>query len=290
MGFSGMIIVYIGGLYIDYWQGSQKEMFGFQSLFLMGACIGYSTVILLSIAPEVSREPKKESLREFLTGFQILFRDKPFVIWMLFHGCWSFSVGFAGPFFTVYLLKELKLSLANVALYTALGEIASISLARLWGKLADRYGNRRILIVCCIGKSIFPALWIFATGIDTLGAIIWLGFVHSVRGFNSGQQITILNMALWFSPQEHRATYLSSDNSITNILSAISPFIGGLIIGLIGNWHREVAILGWQHRFCALHILFFASAVLRATSSLILNWVESDAHALRKLDTSAMPQ
>jgi len=281
-GFSGMLIGYLGGLYVDYWRNSQKEMFGFQSLFLVGALIGYSTLILLSIVPEVPSEPKKENLKEFLEGFRILFRDKPFVIWMLFHGCYSFSTGFAGPFFTVYLLKELQLSLATVALYTALGEIASISLARLWGQLADKYGNKRILVVCCVAKSIFPALWIWATGVDNLGAIIWLGFVHCVRGFNSGQQITILNMALWLSPQKHRATYLSSENSFTNILSAISPFVGGLIIGLIGDWHKEVAILRWYHTLRPLHILFFISAILRGTSSLMLNCVKTDSRISRK--------
>jgi len=277
-GFFGMLIGYAGGLYIDYCQNSQKEMFGFQSLFLIGALSGYLTLMLLSIVPEVYSEPKKESIKEFLESFRLLSRNKPFVVWMFFHGCWSFSTGFAGPFFTVYLLKELQLPLATVALYTALGEIASISLSRLWGQLADKYGNKRILIVCCVAKSIFPALWIFATGVDTIFAIIWLGFVHSVRGFNSGQQITILNMTLWLSPAEHRATYISSENSFANILSAISPFVGGLIISLIGGWHREVAILGWHHIFCALHILFFISAICRSISSLILHCVESDSH------------
>ena len=280
-GFFGMLIGYVGGLYVDYCQNANREMFGFQSLFLLGALGGYLTLILLSIVPEVSSEPKKESMKEFLGSFRILFRDKPFVIWMFFHGCWSFSTGFAGPFFTVYLLKELHLSLATVALYTALGEIASISLARLWGQLADKYGNKRILIVCCIAKSIFPALWIFATGVDTIWAIIWLGFVHSMRGFNSGQQISILNMTLWLSPEKYRATYLSSENSFANILSAISPFVGGLIISLIAGWHREVAILGWHHTWCALHILFFISAILRFTASLILNWVEPDSRTRR---------
>ncbi len=281
-GFSGMLIVYLGSLYVDYYRDAQREMFGFQSLLLLGALIGYSTLILLSIVPEIPNEPKKASLKEFLEDFRILFRDKPFLIWILFHGFWSFATGFAGPFFTVYLLKELQLSLATVALYTALGEIASVSLARLWGQLADRCGNKFILIICCIAKSIFPALWIFATGVDTLGAIIWLGFVHCVRGFNSGQQITSLNMALWLSPPEHRATYLSSENSFSNILSAISPFVGGLIIGLIGDWHRKVAILGWHHTFCTLHILFFISAILRSTSSMMLSWVKSDSRIERK--------
>jgi len=285
-GFAGMLIGYLGGLYVDYCRELQREMFGFQSFFLAAALIGYSTLILLSIVPEVPNEPKKENLREFLSGFRILFRDKPFVIWMFFHGGWSFATGFAGPFFSVYLLKELKLPLATVALYTALGELSSISLARLWGQLADKYGNKRVLIICCVAKSIFPALWIFATGTDTLGAIIWLGLVHCVRGFNSGQRITILNMALWLSPQEHRATYLSSENSLVNILSAISPFVGGLIIGLIGDWHSEISILGWRHTLCALHIFFFISAISRSSSSMILGWVKSDFHISRKSDIS----
>lgn len=277
MGFFGMLIGYLSSLYVDYWRGIERGMFGFQSLLLLSALLGYSMLIIITMVPEIPSKPKKQDLKTLLRSFQIPFRDKPFTVWTAFRGCYSFGTGFAGPFFTVYLLKELQLPLATVAIYTAIGQIASIALSRFWGSLADKYGNKTVLVISSIGKSIFPALWIFATGVDTLRAIMWLGFVHSVRGLNSAQQITMLNMVLWLSPQESRPMYLACESTIASLLSAVSPFLGGLVLGAIGDRHSGISILGWHHTLCPIHILFLISFILRSASSMILIWVKSDS-------------
>ena len=271
----GMLVGYLSSRYVDYWKGVGKGIFGFQSLFLFSALVGYAMLAIVSMVPEESSEPKKQDLRSFLRSFQLPFRDRSFAIWMVFRGCYNFGVGFAGPFFSVYLLKELQLPLATVAIYTMIGEIASVGLSRFWGSLADKYGSKAVLIIACVGKSIFPALWIFATGVDTFWAIIWLGFVHSVRGFNSAQRITMLNMALWLSPEESRPMYLACESTIMNLFSAVSPFLGGLFLGAMASRYMEISLFGWP--LSAIHVLFITSAVLRGASSLILIWVKSDS-------------
>ena len=277
VGSFGMIAGYLGSLYVDHWKALGRGMFGFQIIFAISAFLGFLALIVIAMTPESPSEPKKQSLKVFLRSFQIPFRDKPFAIWMIYHGCYAFATGFAGPFFSVYLLKELQLPLATVAIYTAIGEISSIVLSRFWGTLADKYGNKTVLVISCVVKSIFPALWIFATGVDTMGAIIWLGFVHSTRGFNSAQQITTLNMALHLSPEESRPIYLSCESTVANLASAVSPFLGGLLIGVMAGWHAEVSILGRNQMLCAIHALFLISAILRSAASMILIWVKSDS-------------
>jgi MFS family permease len=277
VGSSGMLVGYLSALYVDYWRGIEQEMIGFQSLFLLSAILGYLTLIMIAKLPETPSEPKKSDLKSILRSFQVPFRDKPFAKWILHRGCYSFAVGFSGPFFTVYLLKQLELPLATVAIYTALGQITSIALSRFWGSLADRIGNKTVLAISCVAKSIFPALWIFATGVDTIWAILWLGFVHSIRGFNSAQQITTLNLALWLSPEDSRAMYLACESTIVHLLAAFSPLVGGLILGLIGDRCAEISLLGWQHTLCGMHLLFLISAILRGSASTILVWIKSDA-------------
>jgi MFS family permease len=273
--FSGMAMGYLGGLYIDYSKDSGREIFGFQSIFFISTLIGYSTLFIVSRIPEVSKKPERQGLKELINSFQLPFRDRPFLIWMIYDVCYSFGVGFAGPFFTVYLLKELKLSLAAVAIYTAIGEISSISLSRYWGYLADKYGNLTILTVACIGKSIFPALWIFTSGSNTILAILWLVFVHTVRGFNSAQSITTLNMTLALSPERNRPVYLACESTVVNLLSAISPFLGGLLLGMLSGKNAYISLFGWNLMLYPMHLLFLISAILRGSASLILIKVKS---------------
>ncbi|MBD3182419.1 MFS transporter [Candidatus Poribacteria bacterium] len=277
VGLSGMLVGYFSSLYVDYWRNAGKEILGFQSLFIFTAILGFSTLFIAVKIPEMSTSQKKRGLKDFLNSFKAPFRDRDFFIWMVFRGCYSFGVGFAGPFFAVYLLRELNLSLATVAIYTAIGNTASIALSGLWGSMADKYGNKKVLIISCIGKSIFPALWIFTTGIGSIWAILWLGFVHSVRGLNSAQQITMLNMSLWLSPEKTRPMYIACESTIVTVLSAVSPFIGGIVLGAIGDNNLELSFLGWNYSLRAMHILFFISAVLRSTSSTILAKVKSDS-------------
>ena len=277
VGSFGMIVGYVGSRYVDHWEAAGRGMFGFQTLFAASAFLGFLSLAVMAITPEEPGEPKKQSLRTLLESFQIPFRDKSFAIWIAFRGCYSFATGFADPFFPVYLLKQLRLPLATVAIYTAVGQIAGIALSRFWGTLADRYGNKAVLVIVCVAKSIYPALWIFATGRNTLWAIMWLGFVHCIRGFNSGQHITVLNLALWLSPDESRPMYLACESAVVSLMAAISPFLGGLLIELIAGRQAEISILGWQQTLCAIHILFLISAILRAASSLILIWVRSDS-------------
>lgn len=277
IGFFAMLVGYLSSLYVDYCKAAGKAIFGFQSFFLFSTLLGYSTLVIISRVPDVADKPRRQNLKALLRNFQVPFKDKPFALWMTFYGCYNFAVGFAGPFFTVYLLKELQLSLATVAIYTAIGEISSISLSRLWGSLADKYGNKTVLVVACIGKSIFPALWIFTTGTDNIWAIIWLGFVHSVRGFNSAQNIAAFNMVLWLSPESSRPMYLACESAIVNLTSAISPFLGGLLLGAMEGKHIGMSALGWHYDVSAMHILFLISAVLRGASSLILIRIKSDS-------------
>ncbi len=180
VGFSGMTAGYLSSRYVDHWKAAGREMFGFQTLFLISALLGFLGFVVIAMTPESPSKSEKNGLKALLRSFQIPFRDRPFVVWMIYRGLYNFGVGFAGPYFAVYLLKELQLPLATVAIYTAIGQAASIALSRFWGALADRYGNKIVLVITCVAKSIFPALWIFATGVDTLGAIMWLGFVHCV--------------------------------------------------------------------------------------------------------------
>jgi MFS family permease len=273
--FSGMLMGYFGGLYIDHSRSLGREVFGFQSIFLFSTLIGYSTLFLVSRIPETSRESERQGLKDFIKSFKLPFKDKPFLIWTIYDACYSFAVGFAGPFFTVYLLKGLNLPLATVAIYTAIGEISSIALSRWWGSLADKYGNLTILTIACIGKSIFPALWIFTSGANTLWAILWLVFVHSVRGFNSAQSITTLNMTLALSPEKDRPVYLACESTVVNLLSSISPFIGGLLLGAMGEKYIETSMLGWNQILYPMHLLFLISAILRGSASLILIKVRS---------------
>jgi hypothetical protein len=49
---------------------------------------------------------------------------------MLFLGSWNFAVNLAAPFFTMHMLKRLKLDIVVIVLLTTLSQFANIFVLR----------------------------------------------------------------------------------------------------------------------------------------------------------------
>ncbi len=50
---------------------------------------------------------------------------------------WNFALNLAVPFFAVYMLTRLGLSLPTVIGFTMLSQITNVLFARVWGAMAD---------------------------------------------------------------------------------------------------------------------------------------------------------
>ena len=60
------------------------------------------------------------------------------------------AVGIASPFFTVYMLRDLHLSYLEFTALSGASVIAQYVMLSTWGRAADVYGNRLILIVTSV--------------------------------------------------------------------------------------------------------------------------------------------
>ncbi len=67
-----------------------------------------------------------------------------------------FAVNLSAPFFNLYMLDNLGIDVRWVATYTSIQAGANLLMLVLWGKLADRIGNRPILITVGIVVAVTP--------------------------------------------------------------------------------------------------------------------------------------
>jgi MFS family permease len=67
--------------------------------------------------------------------------------------------GFMGPFYGWYLLDQCQFTTGVYANVLVVGLAISVCTQALWGRLADRVGNKRIITICGIGAIFFP-LWL----------------------------------------------------------------------------------------------------------------------------------
>jgi len=157
-----------------------------------------------------------------LNGFWQKIRGSDFVRFTLFFAAMQGAAAIAAPFFAVYMLRDLKFSYLEFMASTSLAILAQFAGLRMWGRLADIFGNRLILTVTSYLIPCFPILWLasthfaFIATLQMLGGFVWAGFSLSAS-----------NYLYDCVPPERRAAYSATHNVITSIMIFAGALVGG---------------------------------------------------------------
>ncbi len=89
------------------------------------------------------------------------FRDFNFRRLLIFLGILFFAINLSGPFYAVYMIKRLELSMALVIGLAVLSQITSVMSFRIWGRAADNFSNKSVLIVSGYMYIVSVLLWPF---------------------------------------------------------------------------------------------------------------------------------
>ena len=118
----------------------------------------------------------------------ILRATKPF-LWLIAYGsAWGFAASTFGPFYTVFMYKVLGLSVQSVGTLVILASVGGAVSAPAWGALADRFGNKPVMLFCMIAWQVQNYLWCFLGpanawmlyGMWVFGGVMGAGFVLSL--------------------------------------------------------------------------------------------------------------
>ena len=172
-------------------------------------------------------------------------------LWFLaFVALLTFSVQFASPFFTPYMLMDLHFDLVALGIVTATSVLAKILSYPYWGKIIDRFGNRAVLIVIAFASPLGSVLWLFSKDLPMLVLF------NLVSGFIwSGYEIAVFNYALSLVGRELRTSFISKYNVFVNVFYAGGAIAGGLFL----MEFSQVALFG----FSGILLVFLISAVMR---------------------------
>jgi MFS family permease len=246
------------------------ELTTYAIMFLLAGITGLAGAALLATVPEpLSYLDKENILKLFLRPL----RDLNFRRLLVFNSAWLFAVNMATPFFTVFMLKTLGLTLTYVIPLTILSQLSSILTIGSWGVLADRYSNKTIIAICAPLYLCCVIAWCFV-GIYTnlISNLALLALIHMGSGAsNAGINLALTNIGLKLAPSKEAIVYLSVKNIITAVFSSLAPLIGGYLadyytlrqLRVIAEWSGPS--LQKTFRLLLLHewnFLFLIGAVL----------------------------
>ncbi|MCS3796854.1 MFS transporter [Niastella sp. OAS944] len=262
---------------VDYTKNNRitAEINIYACLFIGGGIAGIISALCLS---NTSEPLGKVTTGNILTVLQRPLRDRNFRKLLVFNSAWVFALNIATPFFVVFMMKKMGLSISWIIALTITSQICSILTVRMWGRFADRYSNKTIIGICAPLYILVLIGWCYV-GIYTKEYLnIFLLFViHAGTGIaNAGINLSLTNISLKLSPAEESVVYLSTKNIITALFSFIAPLIGGYMADYFSSrsllvdaqwqsphWHKVIHLLD-LHEFKFLFLIAAGLAFIAA--------------------------
>ncbi|MGB6063729.1 MAG: MFS transporter [Desulfomonilaceae bacterium] len=250
-----------------------NQFIPYSVLFVLGGGIGLAGVYLLQKVPE----PRKtaSTAQSVFDTLGPPFRDFNFRRLLTFLGTWFFAINLAGPFYAVYMIKQLHVPMALVVSLSALSQVASVLSFRTWGRAADRFSNKSVLFVT--GRMYIGCilLWPFLAFSNRYSLVIpLLVIIHVLSGISTaGLSLCTGNIALRAAPQGKATAFLAVNTLVHGIAAASAPIVGGIIADrLTGNQssitlHLSIANTASLPDLSSfglhgLHFIFFFTAIL----------------------------
>ncbi len=294
---TALLTIPLGGWLVSQWMGGEVEGYGIALILavLMGlASLGFQ-FYMSDVNPQLVKPAKIEKLTADQTAQDAIeatvepeaiqavevqgveqpepalgpLQDRNFLMLLLFLGIWTFSVNLSAPFFNFYLLDSLQLAVQWVTIYSSLRYGAFFLAIMLWGRLADRIGNRPVLIINCLIATTIPWMWSYADGSV---ASVWLALpmLHIAQGSTfAALDLCIANIQLELATITRQSACFATAAAVMGVTGALGTTAGGYL--------AELASVG-------LPALFAITAVVRLVSITPLFFVhEARAQSIRQL-------
>ncbi len=205
-----------------------NQLVPYSILFLVGGASGLLGVYFLARIPEPRMAP--QTGKGLLSILAQPFKEFNFRRLLIFLGTWNFAINLAAPFFTVYMLKRLNMSLALVLALSVLSQITNVFFFRLWGRLADRFSNKSVLSLSGSLFIISILLWPFLTLPEKhFLTIPLLVGIHVLAGVSTaGVALCSGNIALKAAPHGKATAYLAANALVSGLAATVAPIIAGI--------------------------------------------------------------
>ncbi|MBT4541060.1 MFS transporter [Candidatus Woesearchaeota archaeon] len=287
--------VVIAGLILSLFEGINIWI-GFGILFSV-ACI--ARLISYQYMKEIYEPKYKIALKKKYNIIQFMrsMKETNFGRFVNFNAIFKFVVNIASPFFVPFLLLNAGFSYLQLTIALSAATVSSFLVMLYWGRNADVFGNKKIMIVCGLLIPLIPLLWVINH------SFYFIIFVQCLSGFVwSGYNLASSNFIFDTVSPEKRARGVAFYNLAWGIAVFVGSMIGAFLsnvfpakgIGFMINSNYEMiflisailrftAMAVYMNRFkevrkvepADVHVLFFKLVAVRPLSGMVVSAVGS---------------
>jgi MFS family permease len=271
--FSFMALCAAGWL-LSLWQDETLSWVGFAVIFTVAASARWIATIAIRHVDDVHATPylnTSPSFRRFLSATSRSFRR-----FLLFSGTMHAAVLIAGPFFVLYMLRDLHLAYWEYGTWLAAGILGQLITLKAWGRFGDRFGNKALLTVTGFMVPFLPMLYLVGTN------LLFLLFVNFFGGVTwGGLALGLQNYVFDAVRPEDRAKAVATYSTINAFGWCLGALMGSwLVIALPAQVTMGTHFLQLASN---LPLVFFVSGLLRLAVSASFLWSFHEARAVEQI-------
>jgi MFS family permease len=242
----------LGGALLQLGKGYGQPVAIFAAAFAIAAVARLVSVTFLSLQSEprpMPTEPRRVSPVELVRRL----RGGPDARLLLYLLAITVTAQIAGPFFTPYMLGEVRFSYVEYMILMGTSYAAKIVVMPALGRLAHRYGAQRLLWIGGIGLVPLSAFWLvsdsftYLFGIQVIAGCAWGAY-----------ELATFLLIFETIHEEERTSVLTLFNLANAVLTVGGSLLGGALLKALGQDHDAYATV------------FAASAAARALTLLLL--------------------
>ena len=254
IGVASVVLAVLASIFLDYFKKIDLAMMGFIILFSLALISRFVSWTIF----KKQYEPKLKFKKENYFSFWSFLKKSPknnFGKFTIFRALFGFVGTISSAVWSIYILRHLGFSYSIYMIILSSEILFSLLFLSLWGKLADKYGNYKILVITTLFLPITPILWIlhpspiYLIFVPALiGGIAWGGFALSTSNFiydNVGKQKRSLAVSYYTMSW---GIGVSAGAGVAALLIKYLPtwiFEPIILIFIIGTILRMIAVAWW---------------------------------------------
>ncbi len=202
----------------------EGSLVGFGLIF--GVALAARAVSAFFLIRQHDPNPRALPRSTGLSIFLLTTRGRGFHRLALYLSLMTLATQIAGPFLAPFVLRDLRLSFADYTVILAVPIGAKWAFLGAWGRLIDRFGARKCLVLAGILVPLVPILW------AVLRTTTWLVAAQVVSGLAfAGHELASFTLLLNTAARRFRTEAIAYFTLLNGIATATGGFLGAALIG-----------------------------------------------------------
>lgn len=255
-------IILAGSSVVDYFKTSGRELEGLLILRIVALAFCAIDIVFMFKIKEHPNERNGEPLN--LKNVIIApFKCKKYLVTVLIGCMWNFAANIPGPYFTVYMLKDLKVQYSYLNMVNMLNIPLVLLFTPLWKKKIQRtswfrtlYFSMGIYLIHYIGLS-------FVSGNTLFLHLLFMIYAFAVV---PGINLTFSNIPYINMPEKNQTNFIGFYSAMNNFAALLGATVGREFITRTES--LKITLLGMQMQN-KQYLLLLTSAVMLVSTILI---------------------